>query len=543
MVFLVHHLVRDSIEHFPDNISVYDDSEQLSYGELSIRAGGYADYLVNSGIKRGDRVGIYLEHTVDQAAAIMGVSAAGGVFVPISWMLYPDQVRHIIRDSGMRFLITTDHRKSLLDQVSGGIPICDVIIYPEFIESGHQLRGKRRTIESDLAALLYTSGSTGKPKGVMISHRNLIAGVEIVSEYLRLHADDRLLGVLQLSFDYGLNQLLTMLALGGSYRFFRYLVPNDIVNVLAAEEITGFAGIPTIWASLVRSTLVRTPLPHLRYITNSGGAVPTHILEFLRDALPGARIYLMYGLTEAFRSTYLPPGELDRHRTSMGKPIPDTEIYVVNENNRLCLPGETGELVHRGPTVALGYWNRPEETKHVFRPCPFGGGLYCHEQVVYSGDLVKFDDEGFLYHVGRRDAMIKSAGVRISPSEIEEVVFNTGLVSEAAAIGVPDEASGQVIYLYAVLHDDHTDHDGCIDKILETCGKQLPRYMVPKGIVILESLPKTAHGKTDYPKLRNVYQKSQAEYHSEEPPHHETTGDAADKKVEYSDTNITNDNF
>jgi acyl-CoA synthetase (AMP-forming)/AMP-acid ligase II len=262
------------------------------------------------------------------------------------------------------------------------------------------------------------------------------------------------------------------------------------------------AGVPTLWSLMAQasSTLEKTALPHLRYITNTGGRMPRTILAALRDAVPETQVVLMYGLTEAFRSTYLPPEELDRRPDSMGKAIPNTEILVVNEKGERCAPGEVGELVHRGPTVSMGYWGRPDLTSKVLRPHPFiPPELGDDEKVCYSGDLVKMDEEGFLYFVGRRDNMLKSSGFRISPTEVEEMLFQSGKLREAAVIGIPDETLGHKIKAIVAPRDGESLD---ADALLSFCAERMPRYMVPKLVEIMASLPKTSSGKVDYPTLR-----------------------------------------
>ena len=500
MDYLVHHSFISSAKRFPDKTAVQSPERRLTYRRLSARAGALFRRLDEEGIERGDRIAFYLDHDVDQATSILASSAAGGVFVPVNRLLYPAQVRHILADSGARTLITRRDRYDSLSEVLDNIESLDSIILTEELEEGDPLPRTNPVIENDLAALLYTSGSTGPPKGVMVSHRNLLVGCDIVADYLTLQPSDHLLGLLQLSFDYGLNQLLSMMMVGGTYTFFTFSFPNDIVDALEQYEITGVAGIPTIWAGLRRSRLSDASLPHLRFLTNSGGAVPTEVVRYLQEALPGTDIVLMYGLTEAFRSTYLPPGELDGHENSIGRPIPNTEILILNEEGEPCAPGEVGELVHRGPTVALGYWNRPEETREVFRPYPPGGSDEEQvERVVYSGDLAEYDRDGFLYFVGRKSAMIKSAGVRISPWEIEEVLFDSGLVLEAAAIGVTNEIMGEVITAYVVpMKNNEQSEKDLIAQLSEYCARNMPRYMIPKEFRVVEEIPKTHHGKNDY---------------------------------------------
>src|SRR5215470_16263427 len=300
----------------------------------------------------------------------------------------------------------------------------------------------------------------------MLSHANVLAGATIVSTYLEISSTDRILAVLPFTFDAGLNQLTTALQRGGTLVLINFVFARQIVDMLAKEHITGLAGVPTVWSLLAQpaSTLHKKPPEALRYITNTGGAMLQSALRVLRETLPNTRIFLMYGLTEAFRSTYLPPEELDRRPTSMGKAIPDTEILVLNEKGELCQPGEVGELVHRGPTVSLGYWGNPEATNRVLKPNPLlPPELGDVERVCYSGDLVKMDEDGFLYYVGRRDTMIKSSGFRISPTEVEEVVFRSGKVRHAAAIGVPDDLLGQAVKLFVVRRDGESfDRDAIL---------------------------------------------------------------------------------
>jgi acyl-CoA synthetase (AMP-forming)/AMP-acid ligase II len=330
----------------------------------------------------------------------------------------------------------------------------------------------------------------------------VMAGSSIVSDYLEITSSERIVGVLPLTFDAGLNQLMTAIQQGGTYVPITFVFAREIVQTLQREQITGMAGVPTLWSLMTQpnSSLSKTELPHLRYVTNTGGRMPQTVLSALRQALSTARIFLMYGLTEAFRSTYLPPEELDRRPDSIGKAIPNTEILVVNEKGERCVPGEIGELVHRGPTVSMGYWGQPELTAKVLRAHPFDPPeLGDSEKVCYSGDLVKMDEEGFLYFVGRRDNMIKSSGFRISPTEIEEVLFQSGMVREAAVIGIPDGALGHVIKAYAAPLDGEEIN---AEALLLFCAERMPRYMVPKAVQVMDSLPKAPNGKVDYPALR-----------------------------------------
>ena len=518
MDFLIWHLLRNSARRSPHKEALIHGEQRLTYDEVARRVSGLATSLRSVGMKRGERVGIYLEASVAQVVSIFGVSQAEGVYVPISAVLHSAQVMHIAHDCEMKGLITSSSKLNSLATVLPQIPSLEFLIItdkediPDVGLRVYRLddlcamesptRWDERAIEKDLAAILYTSGSTGKPKGVMLSHANVVAGSRIVSTYLGITETERILAVLPFSFDAGMNQLMTAFEKGGTLVLINFIFAREIVNVLLKERVTGLAGVPTLWSLLAQpnSTLNKQPLTHLRYITNTGGAMPQSVLSTLRQILPDTKVFLMYGLTEAFRSTYLPSEELDRRPTSMGKAIPDTEILVLNERGELCKPGEPGELVHRGPTVSLGYWNRPEDTARVLRPNPLlPPEMGDCEKVCYSGDVVKMDEDGFLYFIGRRDTMIKSSGFRISPTEVEEVLFQTGKLRGAAVIGIPDEVLGQVIKAFVVPRDGEVLN---ADTLLELCAEKMPRFMLPKSVEVLSDLPKTSSGKVDYPALR-----------------------------------------
>lgn len=519
MDFLIHHMLRASAGRLPDREALVHGAQRLTYAEVARRVAGLAEGLREAGAERGDRIGIYLDASVPQALSIFAVSQASAVYVPINGLLFPEQVAHIARDCGMKALITTRQKLVALSPVLKEIPSLQFLVLvgedgpvdiPVPVHAFEELCGRvppsgRRepAIEKDLAAILYTSGSTGRPKGVMLSHAQVMAGSSIVSTYLEITEADRILAVLPFSFDAGMNQLMTAWQQGATLLLINFVFAREVVQTLVKERVTGLAGVPTFWSLMAQptSSLARQALPHLRYITNTGGAMPQPVLATLRRLLPSTRVFLMYGLTEAFRSTYLPPEELDRRPTSMGKAIPDTEILVIDEHGRPCRPGEVGELVHRGPTVSMGYWGQPELTARVLRPHPFlPPELGDVEKVCYSGDFVKMDEEGFLYFVGRRDTMIKSSGFRISPTEVEEVLFRSGLVKGAAVIGIPDEVLGQTIKAFVVAPDGGGPVD--VGKLLEFCAASMPRHMVPRSIEPLEELPKTTSGKVDYPALR-----------------------------------------
>ncbi|QDU27676.1 Long-chain-fatty-acid--CoA ligase [Anatilimnocola aggregata] len=517
MQFLIHHLLRDAAARSPAKEALIQGATRLTYELAQQAAIALGTRLREAGTKRLDRVGVLLEPSCELAVSLFGVSQAGGVFVPIHHGLFADQVEHIVRDCRMTGIILDAAR---WQQLRPTLETCEslqfIVLVGETAEATSQLRTysfpawsaagseqlPEQAIDKDLGAILYTSGSTGKPKGVMLSHANLLAGATIVSDYLQITAADRILAVLPFSFDAGLNQLTTAIQQGGTCVMLKFLFAKEIVNMLAQEKITGLAGVPPLWSLIAQdsSKLASTPLPHLRYITNTGGALPLSTLQRLRSAVPDTKVVLMYGLTEAFRSTYLPPSELDKRPTSMGKAIPDTEILVLDEEGKPCAPGEIGELVHRGPTVSLGYWGQPELTAKVLRPNPLlPPELSDHERVCYSGDLVKTDEDGFLYFVGRRDNQIKSSGFRISPTEVEEALCKTGQLRDAAVIGLPDEVLGQRIKAFVVPREGV---EVIPEQLLAQVATLLPRHMIPKSVEVLREFPKTSSGKINYPALR-----------------------------------------
>jgi acyl-CoA ligase (AMP-forming) (exosortase A-associated) len=522
MDYLIHHMLQTSARRFPEKEAMVHGERRLPYQEVAAKCASIASGLRDAGMWRGDRVGIYLDPSIDQVLSIFSISQAGGVYVPINTVLFPDQVAHIVRDCGMKALITTPEKLEVLAPALEGTPSLEFFVVTGepngFGHEGSELDGRPVhsfeamlraeapatladwCISKDLAAILYTSGSTGKPKGVMLSHANIMAGSSIVSDYLGITERERILAVLPFSFDAGMNQLMTAFQQGGTIVLIKFVFAKEIITALINERITGLAGVPTVWTLLTNGGLSKHHSPDLRYITNTGGAMPQPVLKVLRQALPATRIFLMYGLTEAFRSTYLPPEELDRRPTSMGRAIPDNEILVLNEKGERCAPGEVGELVHRGSTVSMGYWGNPEATARVLKPNPLlPPELGDCERVCYSGDLVKMDEDGFLYYVGRRDTMIKSSGYRISPTEVEEVLFQTGKVRQAAVIGVPDDVLGQSIKAFLVPKEgEHLDSE----TVLQHCAEKMPRHMVPKCLEFLSELPKTSSGKVDYPALR-----------------------------------------
>ena len=485
----------------------------LSYDDLRSAIVTFSRALAGVAKTRDTRVGIWMDKQIEAVVAIFGTARAGCVFVPVNPLLKAAQAAYIARDCNVEVLVTTAQRWAALCEsigecpdlrhvviVGGGTagqsPGVRVVTWQAMMAEASSGTAIRRPIDVDMAAILYTSGSTGKPKGVVLSHRNIVEGARSVSTYLGNTPADRILAVLPLSFDYGLSQLTTSFLVGATAVLHNYLLPQDVIRALVRERITGLAAVPPLWIQLAALEWPASIDEHLRYFTNSGGAMPTATLAELRRRVPSSRPYLMYGLTEAFRSTYLPPEEVDRRPTSMGKAIPNAEVLVVREDGTECAPGEPGELVHRGALVSLGYWNDPEKTAERFRPLPGQRKeLVLMEMAVWSGDTVKRDEEGFLYFVSRRDEMIKTSGYRVSPTEIEEVVYGTGLVAEAAAFGVEHPALGQAIVLVAQPAEGKAADTAAL---VEACKAQLPAFMLPQHVDwVAAALPRNANGKID----------------------------------------------
>jgi acyl-CoA ligase (AMP-forming) (exosortase A-associated) len=509
----VHDLIFTTARRLPPAEALVSGGERLDYAALARSVRGAAALLLGAGIGARERVAVYLEKRSEAVAAMFGASAAGAVFVPVNPLLKGPQVAHILADCAARVLVTSGER---LRQLAGELAACPglhtvivVGVAPAEappgcrllawdVEGAPQEAAPHAAIDADMAAILYTSGSTGKPKGVVLSHRNIVAGARSVAGYLGNTGQDRILALLPLSFDYGLSQLTTAFLSGACAVLINHLFPRDVLKAVSAERITGLAAVPPLWIQLAQ---LDWPADcSLRYLTNSGGAMPGATVDALRAVLPRAELFLMYGLTEAFRSTYLPPSELARRPGSMGRAIPNAEVLVVRPDGSLCEADEPGELVHRGALVSLGYWNDPVKTAERFRPAPGQDpALPLTELAVWSGDTVRRDADGYLYFIGRSDDMIKVSGYRVSPSEVEEALHASGLVEEAVAFGVPHPALGQAIVVLVVARAPELDTAA----LLKECQRRLPAWMVPAHVELRPGpLPRNPNGKFDRPALR-----------------------------------------
>ncbi|MEO8225730.1 MAG: acyl-CoA ligase (AMP-forming), exosortase A system-associated [Gammaproteobacteria bacterium] len=513
---LLHELVWRADARFPSAPALVSGGRTLSYAELAARIRSAATGFRKRGLERHGRIAVYLPKTVETVVAMFGAAAAGGSFVPVNPVLKGDQVGHILRDSGARFLVTSAARLEAIGPALAGCTALTHVVLTDSADGVPALAGMKceawsallagdadyaphRCIDGDMVAIFYTSGSTGLPKGVVLSHRNMVAGATSVASYLENRQDDRILSLLPLSFDAGFSQLTTGFHAGACVVLLDYLLAGDVVRQVRDQRITAITGVPPLWSQLADATWPPGSTETVRYYATTGGVMPRPVLDKLRAAFPRARPFLMYGLTEAFRSTYLPPEEVDSRPDSIGRAIPNAEILVLRPDGTPCEPGEPGELVHRGALVSLGYWNNPAATAERFKPIP--GSLATGGQpeiAVWSGDTVVRDEEGFLYFRGRRDEMIKSSGYRVSPTEIEDCLMRSGLVTEIVAVGVPDERLGQAVVMVAVA----STGTGDAGPLLDFAREKLPAYMVPRSVVWRTSLPRNANGKFDRVRLK-----------------------------------------
>ena len=469
----------------PDAPALIVGGEALNFAALERQVSALAAWLKAQGVAPGDRVASWLPKTLIACLLPLACARIGTVHVPINPVLKRAQAAYILTDSGARLLVTQSARAATFEH--GDVPSgCRVVRDDEVVLDGDGVAPG--TVEPEaLAALLYTSGSTGRPKGVMLSHANLWLGAVSVADYLKLAPDDRTLCLLPFAFDYGQNQLFSTWAAGACAVPLDFLTPRDVVKAVERHEITTLAGVPPLWVQLSEA---RWPeRTSLRRLTNSGGALTEPLVRKLRSLFPQVDLYAMYGLTEAFRSTYLNPQLIDAHPTSIGSAIPFAEVLVVRPDGSLCEDGEPGELIHCGPLVAKGYWRDPVRTAERFRPAPAAsrhGG-----RAVWSGDTVRRNADGLLTFVGRADEMIKSAGNRISPTEVEDAVIASGAASEAVALGVPDERLGQAILVIA-------RGDGSAEEALRMhLKRELPNFMQPSRIAWRQDLPRSPNGKID----------------------------------------------
>lgn len=500
-------MLADNLAQRGDKIAAIDRDRRISYAGLVAEAGRVADWLHSMGIVPGDRVIVHLRKGIDEVAAMFGAWKAGAVVVNANIRISAEQLAYMANDCRARAIILARPAYDRLMALPEPPPdLACLIRGGKDREAGRVSDWDRLSATHDspaaaadpaaLAMIIYTSGSTGAPKGVMLSHRNIRVGAISVSEYLGLSDADRLLSVLPYSFDAGLNQLTTMMLMGGTIIHQPVTMPAEILRMARDEQATGIAGVPPMWNQIVR-LLADQPmaLPALRRITNTGGKIPPNILELMPQAFPGVEIFLMYGLTEAFRSTYLDPAKFARKMGSIGQQIPNARVFAIRHGEGIAGPGEQGELVHAGPLVSMGYWEKPEITAERIHPCPELAHLIGDAPVVYSGDLVRVDEDGDMWFVSRMDDMIKTLGFRLSPTEVEDVISQSGLVSDVVAYGVEDPDLGQAVHV-AITYLPQAQESA----LAAHCTRTMAHYMRPRYFHAWDgAMPRTASGKLDRP--------------------------------------------
>jgi len=502
----VYSLLEGNLRHQADKVAATEGETEITYARLTARAESLAGWLWENGVRPGDFVGIHLRKCVEEIVATFAVARIAAVFVNINALWTIRQLCHVVDDCQVSVLITDGRRAAAMAEsglpeklgrivVTGSAPDHDKIISWASIPP-HLSAPPVTPAESDLATLIYTSGSTGNPKGVMHSHLNLVQGARNIAEYLKNSAQDRVLGVLPMSSTYGLSQLTTMFLVGGTIVLQPVAIPDEIVKTVSARQVTGIAAVPPLWIQLVRYLeQVPASMPSLRYITTSGSALAMPFLRALAETFDGVEIYSMYGLTEGLRSTYLQPELFTEKLGSIGRAIPNVEVYVVDPERGICRPGEQGELIHRGNLICQGYWKKPEATAEIIKPCEHLKPLIGDEKVLHTGDIVRMDEDGCLWFVGRNDCMIKCGGHRISPDEVEQIVYDSGLITSVVAFGVADEMLGQLVHIAVTLANSGRLNT---EKLSSFCRRNMPGYMVPRKTHVLPGpMPRTTTQKID----------------------------------------------
>jgi long-chain acyl-CoA synthetase len=504
---LVGNFLKNSAQRFPKKPAIIFGKRKLTYEEVDLSVSRMANALISRGIKRDDRVGVFLDNSLEVVIAIFAILKANATFVVINPTTKLQKLSYILNNCRMSGLIAGWDKLTLVSHIHEEVSSLKFVVFAgkkeglsaadpnRFLDYEELLRSSApepipsECIDQDLAAIIYTSGTTGVPKGVMMTHLNMLSACTSITTYLENTSSDIILDVLPLSFDYGLYQVLMTFQIGGTLVLEKtFLYPFDIVKTMVREKVTGFPGVPTIFAVLLQLDRLKDyDFSHLRYITNTAAALPVSHVKRLREAFPHTKIYLMYGLTECKRVSYLPPYEVDRRPDSVGKGMPNEEVYIVDEQGARVKPGEIGELVVRGSNVMRGYWELPEETDKLLKP-----GRYPGERVLYTGDLFRMDEEGYLYFVARKDDIIKTRGEKVSPKEVENVLYRMDGVLEAAVMGVSDPILGEAVKAVVVLEKgaDITEED-----LRLFCSQNLEDFMVPKIVEFRESLPKTETGK------------------------------------------------
>ncbi|MBU1424395.1 MAG: acyl--CoA ligase [Gammaproteobacteria bacterium] len=505
---LLHDYLIQTAARLPDKIALVSMKQRISYGEIEARSNALAHSLVAGGVARGDRVVVFADNTLETAISFWAVLKANAVVCIVNPLTKSEKLAYLLHDCRPAALISDVHLHSVFAEparecphlrcviVSGDIDDAKLASLPsarrwdDALAAGNRAAPPaRECIDIDLAAIIYTSGSTGDPKGVMITHRNMLTACASIVSYLEVQEDEVILGVLSLAYSYGLYQMIMAFRMGARLILERsFAFPAQILKQMVDEGVTAFPGVPTIFSVLAEfKSLKDYDLSRIRCVTNAAAALPLKHIQMLREVFPTARIYSMYGLTECNRCSYLPPKDIDRKTLSIGIAIPNTEMWIADEEGNKVPPGTVGQLVIRGANVMKGYWEKPEATAKALRPGPLPGEL-----VLYTGDYCKMDEEGYLYFVSRMDDIIKSRGEKVAPKEVEHTLMNIPGVKEAAVIGVPDDMLGQAVKAFVVFEQGFTMTEKQLQK---ECQARLESVMVPKYIVAVDSLPRTDTGK------------------------------------------------
>jgi amino acid adenylation domain-containing protein len=510
---LLHDYLSESARRLPEKVALVARERRLTYAELDARANALAHALVRRGVARGDRVVVFADNDVETVIAFWAVLKANAVVSVVSPLTKADKLAYMLNDCRAVAMVAQASHASTFTEAMLLSPCCRTVVVAGRFDAPRASSVPRRegvtvlgwdealagmpteapprsvSIDVDLASIIYTSGSTGEPKGVMLTHRNMLTAATSITTYLGNVEDDVILSALPLSFDYGLYQMIMACRMGARLVLERsFAFPVQLLELVAAERVTGFPGVPTMFAILGEmKDLSRFDLSSIRYVTNTAAALSEKNIRMLQRTFPKARIFSMYGLTECKRCTYLPPEDLDRKPLSVGLAIPNTELWIVDDDGNRVGPGVVGQLVIRGATVMRGYWEKPEATAKKLRPGPIPGEL-----VLYTGDYCKLDEEGYLYFVGRMDDVIKCRGEKVAPKAIERVLEELPGVKECAVIGVPDEILGEAPKAFVVLERGAELSER---ELRNECARRLEAFMVPKIFALVDELPKTTTGK------------------------------------------------
>lgn len=504
-----------STRETPLKTAIISKNKEFSYSEIYEKSMKLASHLVNSGIKKGDRVAIYMNNSWQSIVSIYGITFAGGVFIVINPQTKASKLKYILNDSGAKIIISSFSLKNELIQALVDSPCIQQLLlsgksdfinqhnlltlgFEDITESSNPISELPSIIANDLAALIYTSGSTGFPKGVMMTHQSMVFTSWSLIEYLRLSEEDRILLVLPLAFDYGLYQLIMAITIGGTLIVEQsFTFPASIYNSIEKYKPTVFPGVPTVYAMMINSNK-QTGLAFdcIRKVTNTAAALPAEFIPDLKKIFPNALIFKMYGLTECKRVCYLEPELVDLKPNSVGKAIPGTEVFLLSPEGNPVPVGEAGILHIRGPHVMLGYWNKEDLSREMLKPGKLPG-----ERILCSNDLFTMDADGFLYFQGRTDDIIKTRGEKVSPIEIEKIIYKIEGIREVAVIGIPDEIMGESIVAFVTMH---TTCNLNKDDIQRECVKHLEPFMVPQSIAFIKEMPKSTNGKIDKFELKKL---------------------------------------